>query len=157
MSFNYNPQDKIDNGGKAEPGTYPFTVSQVDETTFKSGNEGWKVQLAVQAFAERDITVFVNLVNTPSALWKMEEFCACLGFDFNNPPPGGWQPRQFEGKSGEALFKKPDKYLEVDMFIAASANNGPDAQRSATKSAPQTQGGEFNYGPPPMDSDNVPF
>jgi hypothetical protein len=155
MSFNYNPQDKIDNGGKAEPGEYLFKVDQVTETTFRTGSEGWKVQLLVGAFPDKDIKVFVNFVQSPAALWKFEEFCASLGFDFNAPPTGGWRPEQFEGRTGKALFKKPEKFLEVDTFLPASANNGPDTRRKAAPVArPASRSADE---PPPPGDDDCPM
>jgi hypothetical protein len=147
MSFNYNPADKTESGGgKAQPGTYKGKVDQITETTFRSGNDGWKVKLMVGALPDRDITVYCNLVQTPAALWKFEEFCNAFGFDFNSPPPGGWNPGQFEGKTFQAVFKAGEKYLEVDQFLPASANNGPDAKRPAPAK-------RMDEPPPPGDDD----
>ena len=159
MSFSYNPQDKIDNGGRAESGTYTFKVDEITEKTFKTGNDGWAVKLMVAAFDDRDVTVFDNIVNVPSALWKFEQFCQAFGFDFLNPPEGGYQPHQFEGRLGKAEFEKDDKgYLKVKEYQPTAANNGPDS-RQATRKA------DYSYGPPPMedepppptDVDNLPF
>ena len=149
MSFDYNPSDKTENeGGRAEPGVYPFVVDQITETVFRSGNSGWKVELMVGAFPDRDIRVFDNMVNTPNALWKFEQFCQAFGFDFTSPPPGGWKPEQFIGKQGTADFEMGDRgYLQVKFYSAASANNGPDARKPAGQPAHIEAAG----------SDNVPF
>lgn len=154
MSFNYNPEDKTEGGGgKAQPGDYTFKVDQIEEVTFRTGSEGWKAQLLVGALADKDIKVFCNLVNTKAALWKMAEFLASIGLDFNNPPKGGWEPTACEGKVGKATFKLGEKgYLEVEAFLPASANNGPDARKAAPARKPVS-----NEPPPPSDDDCPPF
>lgn len=123
MSFNYDPKDKVE-GGKAEPGKYKFKVDQIAEATFKTGSDGWKATLLVAAFPDRDVKVFENFVNGPNSLWKFEEFCMAFGYDFNNPPKGGWNEQQFEGRFGEAEFVVGDRgYLKVDAFLPAKAGS----------------------------------
>lgn len=157
MAFDYNPQDKVEAGGKADPGEYTFKVDQITEVRFRTGSEGWKVELMVGALPDQDLRVYINLVNTPNSLWVFEAFCSALGFDFNAPPRGGWQPHSFENKMGRAKFKLGEKgYLEVDEFIPASANNGPDTRKAAAvRAAPprQREPGDDDEPPPISDSD----
>ena len=149
MTFKCNPKDKTEGGGLAEPGTYTYKVDQIEETTFRSGNDGWKVTLLVSAMQDRDIRVFCNLVNVPAALFMMEQFCNAHGVDFNS---GEYEPRQFEGKVGKAIFEKGDKgYLQVKTFLPSSANNGPDARRPAPRQS--VRGDE----PPPLTDDDCPI
>jgi hypothetical protein len=127
MAFDYNPEEKEEGGGRAEPGTYGFKVDDIKETTFRTGSEGWKVELLVSALPDKDIRVYNNLVNLPKALWKFEEFLNAFGFDFMNPPRGGYKPEQRINKTGKARFVKNDRgYLEVDEYLAATANNSDD-------------------------------
>jgi hypothetical protein len=148
--FKCNPKDKTEGGGSAQAGTYPYVVDHITEKTFNSGNDGWKVELMVGAFPDRDIRVFCNLVNVPSALFMMEQFCNAHGVDFNS---GEYDPTDFEGRSGKAAFVKNEKgYLDVKTFLAASANNGPDARKAAPARKPVS-----NEPPPPSDDDCPPF
>jgi hypothetical protein len=147
--FKCNPKDKTEGGGSAKPGIYPYVVDQITEKTFNSGNDGWKVELMVGAFPDRDIRVFCNLVNVPAALFMMEQFCNAHGVDFNS---GEYDPRDFEGKAGRAEFKNNEKgYLEVKAFLPASANNGPDTRKSPPARRPS--GDE----PPPLTDDDCPI
>jgi hypothetical protein len=137
-SFDYNPQDKTDApASNTVAGEYPYKVDDIQKTTFKSGNKGWKAVLLVGALPDKDVTVYCNFVQTPKALWKFAEFCQSLGLDFDAKPQGGWKPEAFLNRNGRALFKKPDKFLEVDTFLPAKASNGPDARapRTAQKAA----------------------
>jgi hypothetical protein len=124
MAFSYNPDEKEDSGGRAEEGTYSFKVDDITEKTFKSGNDGWAVMLLAAALEDKDVTVYDNLVNVPTALWKFEAFCNALGYDFANPPAGGYKPEQFVNRMGKARFVKNDRgYLAVDEYLPASAGS----------------------------------
>lgn len=152
MPFNYNPQDKVDSGGRAEPGEYRFRVEEAAETVFRSGNEGLTLKLAVAAFPEKDITVFARFVYTPKALWRLEQFMAAVGVDFANPG----EPHGLIGKSGKATFVVGENgYLEVDNYLPANANNGPDTRRAATKTS--TRAPARGAEPPPHGDDDVPW
>lgn len=137
----YNPSKKAEEGGgRAQPGTYPFKVEEAQEVTFKTGAEGLSVKLLVGAFHNRDITVFARFTYGESAQWKLKQFMDAIGVDFYRPPQNAYE---LERHTGKAKFKLGDNgYLEVDEFIAASANNGPDSRH--------------DYGPPPMDDEPPP-
>lgn len=158
----YNPEEKIDGGGKAAPGMYRFRVDKAEETMFRSGNEGLAVELAVAAFPDRDITVFSRFVYLPKSLWKLEEFFNSIGVDFARSQET--QPEDLIGLTGEAVFALGEKgYLEVDTYCAASANNGPDTRKPAPRPAPKTtpkpapsryrEPGEDDAPPPHSDAD----
>ena len=101
-----------------KPGTYGFKVDSVEETTFSTGSEGYKVTLLVNN-GDKDMTVFTNLVKTPKAAWKISEFCKSLGLVMKDVG----SPLEFMNKMGEAEFglKKYDgqTYLEPKKFIPA--------------------------------------
>lgn len=159
MPLGYNPQDKIEGGsGKAQPGVYDFIVDECSEETFRSGNQGLKVKLLVAALETRDVTVFDRFVYVPKALWKLEQFMASVGVDFNNP----CEAHEIERRCGRASCVVGEKgYLEVEEYLPAMANNGPDTRKSAmqaAKPAMASGGGEHDYGPPPYtDEDAPPF
>ncbi len=146
MPLGYNRDaDTAGGGGNSEPGEYPFIVDHVEEKTFKSGNEGLTVRLKTAVADGRDVTVYENFVYVDKALWKLNEFLTCIGLDFRDPP----EPWDVESKTGRANFTLNEKgYLQVEDFLAPSANNGPDSAGRPPV--------DHDYGPPPMDED-VPF
>ena len=106
MPLNYDPKSKEDNegGGDWTPqaGTYEFKIDEFTPATFKSGNEGVKAKLLVDAgHPNGDSWSFDNISFSPKALWKMEELCKCIGVPFDPPP----EPWEIEGKTGRAKFK----------------------------------------------------
>jgi hypothetical protein len=159
--MNYRPGDKIDGGGRAEPGTYVFRVDEARETTFKTGTEGAEVTLMVGAFTDRDIKVFERFAYMPKALWKLEQFMNAIGEDFAHPG----EIYDLVGKTGRAEFEHDEKgYLRVKEYIPANANNGPDSkptQRTAQRPPPHPSSGyrqpEADKGPPPHSDDDCPF
>jgi hypothetical protein len=116
MSFKYNPTDA---GAETDikEGEYPYRIDDIEEKRFGSGNEGWKMTLAVPALPEREVKVYCNVVNTKNSLWLMRKLCKAHGRDF----AGGEQtPGDFIGQCGRAKFIKNEKgYLEVADFIPA--------------------------------------
>lgn len=127
MPMGYNPNEVGEKPRRATAGVYDFVVESVQETTFRSGNRGAKGKLQVAAFPDKDITVFVSFVYTPTALWKLDQFLTSVGQDFNNPP----EPEHLTGMKGKAEFTIDEKgYLEAGKFLPAMANNGPDARMS---------------------------
>ena len=140
MSLGYDPDSMEEGGGKAEAGTYPFKVDEFAEVTFKNGSSGVRAVLMVGAFKDNDIKVFENFSYKPQALWKLKQLFDAIGIDFSSRPAA----HEAVNKTGLAKFAVGEKgYLEVDEFIAAGANNAP--------------GSDHDYGPPPMDTEDVPF
>jgi hypothetical protein len=131
----YNPTEKVEGGGRAQPGEYAFVVEAAEETMFRSGNEGCKLTLQVAAMTDRDIKVFDYLIYQPQSLWRTEEFLTCLGFDFQRPP----EVHQLVGKMGKASFitDKETGYLRVKNYVSPSANNGPDSRRTQPQTLQQ--------------------
>ncbi len=142
----YSPEDKEEGGGggrRAEPGTYSFYINEAYEDTFRSGNDGVKIKLDVAAFEDKDVTVFENFVYVSQALWKLEEFLTCLGFDFNNPP----EIDELIGKEGKAKFKlgaerDGKRYLEVEEYLKPGAS--PPRQSSGPGNMPPEPRGRAN-------------
>lgn len=119
----FNPADKIDNPVIKE-GRYFFKVANANEQISKtSGNEMLKLVLAIKINDYNSIEVFDYLVNTPKALFKIEQFCKSVGLDFNN---GNLVIDDVLGTSGEAIFMyEPDistgrKYLKVQKYVSQS-------------------------------------
>jgi hypothetical protein len=149
MGLGYNPEDKEEGGGRAAAGEYDFVVDDAEETTFRSGNDGLKVKLMVGAFDDRDVTVFDRFVYLPSSLWKLEEFLASIGCDFNNSP----NAHEIIGMQGRASFVPGDRgYIEAETYIAASANNAPSRSRSSANYDPPP-----GLEPPPLTDDDCPL
>lgn len=142
--MDYNPEDKVESGGTAQPGKYRFKVDEAVETTFRSGNKGLKAKLLVAAFSDKDITVYCNFVYLPQSLWKLEQFMSSIGLDFSDK---SLTAHDFVGLQGDAEFVAGEKYLEAGDFIAASANNG-------AKSAPRPAARKANGAAP---TDEIPF
>lgn len=152
MGLGYNPNEKTEGGGRADEGEYDFVVDDAEEKTFRSQNEGLAVTLMVGAFADRDVKVFDRFVYLPQSLWKLEEFLASLGCDFNNSPDA----QELIGMQGRASFVKGEKgYLEPDTYVAASANNAPS--RSSRPSRAPTGGDTGLSEPPPLTDDDCPL
>ena len=140
-------------GGKAQPGEYPFKIDEAEEVTFKTGSEGLKLTLLVGAFETKDIKVFARLSYSEKAQWRLKQMFDSIGGDFYNPPEDA---RELEGLGGKAKFKCDEKgYLEVEEWLAGSANNGPDSKRTDySKVGPKAWS---NDEPPPHSDDDTPF
>lgn len=153
MALNYNPADLDETkGGNIEPGDYVFVVANAEEVTFRSGNQGLKIELSVAALPDRDIKVFENFVYLPIALWRLREFMDSIGLDFGNMPG----LREIIGAAGKATFVENDRgYLTAKKFHAAPANNAPQRKPQPQRSTVQPD--HFNDAPPPLGDDDVPF
>jgi hypothetical protein len=148
MALGYNPGDKSSDGPvKAQPGTYAFTIEEAQEKTFASGNRGLRVVMQVGAFADRDVKVFDNFMYLPQSLWKLGQFLAALGFDYNNPPDEdeligcGGRAKYVVGKNG---YLEAEEYLPAKAAQSARPTSGPVQMQT-----PQLVG--------VFDDDSVPF
>jgi len=150
MPMGYNPQEVGESsggGGRAEPGTYHFRVDDARELTFRSGNEGCEIKLAVAAFGDRDITVYDRCVYTSRSLWKLKQFFGAVGCDFERPP----EVHELAGHRGRARFKRDENgYLVVAEYLSAQQPQAPQRQSPG----PQQQRGGSGGWPP---DDNLPF
>ena|SRR3990167_5843328 len=138
-------------GGKAQPGEYAFTIDEAEEVTFKTGSEGLKLTLLVGAFESKDIKVFARLSYSEKAQWRLKQMMDSIGADFYSPPEDA---RELEGLTGRAKFKCDEKgYLEVDEWLAGSANNGPDSKKYDKPGQKEWDDDE----PPPHSDSDTPF
>lgn len=167
MPLGYDPNEKEDTGGPAKPGTYAFTVASAEEVTFRSNNEGLKVQLDVDTGGEQPRTVYENFVYVPKALWRLEGFLKGLGFDFESPPDA----EELIGCPGVAYFKlgapndQGRQYLEADEFKAPGSKplgaekSGPGNMAPGKAKAPAGAAAKSGSDAPPeeMDGDDIPF
>ena len=184
MPMGYNPQkmDESSGGGRAEPGTYRFTVEDACERSFRSGNEGTEVKLTVAAFRDRDISVRDYFVYGPTTLWKLKQFFASIGCDFDHPP----EAYELVGCTGRARFNRDAEsgYLRIAEYLEAQQQaptqqqqqrqqgtqqrqqHAPSEGAQQQQRPPQWSHGGYQQGPPPQRAgggydgypqDNVPF
>lgn len=119
----YDDSEVPKSAPRATAGVYAFTVEDATDETFRSGNDGVKLTLATEAFPDRNVRVFCNLVTVKNALWKVKQFLDSVGMPFSPPP----DTNKLVGLRGSARYIVNDKgYLEVDEFLPAPASNGPD-------------------------------
>ena len=79
----WNAEDKIDSG-PVEDGIYEFTISNALATTAQSsGNEMIELELTCDVGRNNPLKVYDRLISTPKALYRLENFCNCVGLDFN--------------------------------------------------------------------------
>jgi hypothetical protein len=99
---------------RAEAGTYPFKVDEIEERRFNSGNKGLEATIIADV-GGRDVTCrFVKFVYTDKALWKLKEFMESIGLDYH----GKNEVRDFRGRMGIAEFGLNEKgYLEPRKFL----------------------------------------
>ena len=101
-------------------GDYTFTVVNSEERWSQKNNEMINLELAVDVGRENELTVYSRLVNTPKALFVIEQFCAAVGIDFRKD---SLSADDCFGKTGKAHFAlgqpKDDgkRYLEVKWYI----------------------------------------
>lgn len=126
MKYQSNTEYTGSNGGKAEPGTYAFIVGNAEETESRAGNAMIKLQLLVTPDGfDNPVTVYENLVFTDKALWKIEQFCNCVGLEdaFKISEETGralidLDPFDCLNKQGLAEFELNDKgYLSAAEFL----------------------------------------
>ena len=135
MPLGYNPSEMDPSAGRAEPGTYRFRVDEAAETTFRSGSHGLKLVLLVAAYADRDISVYDNLVYHPKALWKVDAMLKSVGLDFSSPP----EAHELIGRQGVAEFRLGERgYLEVAKYVPA-VTDAPAANKVEKKASPAPQ------------------
>jgi hypothetical protein len=147
----YDPNDYDPNAGgggwKPKPGVYPFEIRECVETRFKTGSHGITLTIDVFAGGKYPVKAFERVV-FPAALWKMEQICHSIGIPFDPAPEAG----DLIDKGGEAEWDTVEgnngkTYLEAKEFLAKA--DGP---------LPGSDSGDgYDYGPPPMTDDDVPF
>ena len=122
--LNHNPSSYDD--GTYPSGQYKFMVTDVTLTTWRTGSPGMKVIIECHHDGQ-SFNVYENFTLVPKALFKVKEFCECLGVDFTDDDLDTFD---FLHKLGDAeLIKKEDsKFLEVDSWIPADS----DAKKKAS-------------------------
>jgi hypothetical protein len=143
-----------------KPGTYRFAVKTAEETVFKSGNEGIKVELEVDIGTQWPKKCFENFIFKNTT--RLEALCASIGVEF--PPEN--RCADLIGKSGEALFtvekyfsekhQKEFDNLKIQMFILSEKS----VEGYAPKQKPRPGERGFLESVPPLKGDtddNVPF
>lgn len=144
----YNPKD-LKEPPQIKEGRYSFKVANANETTSKnSGNPMIKVELSVNVGYMKAITINDYLVGIASCLFKVKQFCDCVGIDFNN---GNLEIDDVLGAMGEAIFVNETgdngkKYLKVAKYVSA---NEPPAEDGSEQEQGQSQ--------VPSRGDDIPF
>lgn len=98
MPLSYDPQHA--HGWLPKPGVYPFEVLACEETTFRTGAHGIRVQLSVDAGGRTPMKFWTNIVFGEKSTWKMAELCRCVGVRFDPP----CEATDLVGKTGRAEF-----------------------------------------------------
>lgn len=115
MIFNPNEKQELQ---PITAGKYKFKVIEAKEDYSKNNNEMIKLILEIGA-GDRTVKIYDYLVNSPTSLSKVENFCQAVGLDFMS---GELMPENCY-RSGYALFKlgakKEDgkQYLEVAKYL----------------------------------------
>jgi hypothetical protein len=133
-----------------EEGVFPFIVLKAVEDVSKAGNEMIRVQIeADSGNAQWKETVF--LVNTTAALWKVKEFCDCVGLDFGQDEI---EADELIGLTGRASFKMEEyegrENLKLDTFMKAGSYEASPKTKKAKKKATKAKA-------PAPDDDDIPF
>jgi hypothetical protein len=116
--LNHNPTE-IDEG--YPEGIYNFKIATCELVTFSTGNQGLAVELDIWNDDGVGFTTRENLVTTaPRAKWKLKEFCASVGVDYDDEE---LDTDQFKDKKGKLeMTRKPgEKYLQADNYLSIDA------------------------------------
>lgn len=98
----YIPEDAIPKEGEVsfdpiEPGRYDASIFKAEETTFKSGTEGIKVDFILLGGEYDKRHVFENYVLTDSCMWKFAHLLKATGYDLSNGVIKGFNPADLVG------------------------------------------------------------
>lgn len=150
----YNSEEMVSTT-RIEPGIHEFTVVNAQETQSKAGNDMISLELQV---GDEGATVFDNLVSTPKALWKIEQFCKCVGLDFSR---NELNETDCIGMAGKADFylgepkQNGKQYIEVAEYLPPTGYTEQPATGPAT--GPATKSKPVQETVAPSIDDDIPF
>ncbi len=98
LPLNYDAKHVL--GWLPQPGVFPFKVLSCAATVFKTGSEGVRIHLEVEAGASAALKCWDNIVFSQKTTWKMYDLCLSTGVRFDPP----CEESHLEGKSGRAQF-----------------------------------------------------
>lgn len=107
------------------PGTYWFTVKNMEEAVSKAGNSMIKIEITV-FFENGPLAIYDYLLGTKEASWKISQFCKSIGRE-GLYKMGNIEPVDILGQRGkcEIHYQENDgkKYLRVKSYIIPEKNN----------------------------------
>lgn len=125
MALRYDPQHVI--GLVPKAGTYAFEVLACEETDFRTGSYGIRLQLAIETSGSGSgsrrapLRITDRVVFGERTTWKMRELCRSTGVRFDPP----CEAADLVGKRGRARFEVDEHdgliTLRVDRYLAARA------------------------------------
>lgn len=161
----YDPSSATQNSGDIAPGTYRFEVAAAVEGKSKAGNDVIKLVLSVTIpNIAAPISIYDYLVPTPGGLWKVKQFAAETGLDFD---AGEITETACNGRTGLAVFGFDKKeqaevaagtreraYLKVVRYGVAKDKLSPPAKYAAE---PGPSEAEASGGDGLPADDSIPF
>jgi len=130
MPLAYDPKHVL--GWVPQPGIFGFRVLACDETVFKTGSQGIRVHLEVEAGATSPLKFWDNVVFGQRTTWKMHDLCLATGVRFAPP----CEASDLVGQSGRAEFDTEEyegfvrlrvvRYLRADSKAAAASASAPE-------------------------------
>ena len=171
MAPSFNPQefDPKDQFTPPPNGEYGFLVVNAEESDSKAGNPMLNLTLEVEVGREKPMTIYDRLVFVPKALWRIHQFCAATGFDFES---GQMDASDVTGLGGKAKFilgeaRKEGKnigkrYMEVEEYLPKPGYSEQPARqhKSRIQPPPATQpAGQYSQpqGQDVPSGDDIPF
>jgi len=100
-------------------GEYPFAVVGASTTVSTNGNEMINLEIQCSVGRPSPLRVYDKLVDHPKALWRVRDFCACVGLDFKD---GVLMDQQCLGRRGIASLVlgnqnvKGKRYMEIESW-----------------------------------------
>lgn len=119
MPLHYDPKHVL--GWVPKPGSYSFKVLSCAETTFKTGSEGVRLHLEVEAGAKLPLKCWDNIVFSERSTWKMYDLCACIGVRFDPP----CEAAELEDKLGRADFGTREYEGYVGLVVIRYLHDKP--------------------------------
>lgn len=115
-----NPESKAST--LLEAGEYPFEVADAKEKTAKSGNA--MIELRLKVGDDHPATVFDNLVFTPNAFWKIDQFLKAIGKHPGEGEDIDVEPFDLIGEKGTCKIKvgknqSGDPKNEIEAYLFA--------------------------------------
>jgi hypothetical protein len=111
MPLKYDPQHVI--GWIPKPGEYTFRILSCTEVVFRTGSEGIRLHLEIDAGAPVPLTGWENIVFGERSTWKMHDLCRATGVRFDPP----CEAADLVGTTGRAEFSTAERGGFVELTV----------------------------------------